>query len=160
MRSPLHPFGTCLPILLFSLGVAAVASAQRTGVPPETAAPAAQPQRPRPPRIVRLGVQTPSVSHTMDELTKTATFPVEGSPDWSVITPEATWVSSARANHVVQLLPKTNTVGVIAEVQRPCSGLVAGFGSIWAPSCGATKEIERLDPATGKITASIAGRGR
>jgi streptogramin lyase len=91
----------------------------------------------------------------MDDLTKTATFPVEGSPDWSVITPEATWVASARANHVVQLLAKTNTVGIIADVQRPCSGLVAGFGSIWSPSCGATKEIERIDPATGKITASI-----
>jgi streptogramin lyase len=124
--------------------------AQQTPLPaPTGATPPA-----RPPRIVRPGVHTPGVSHPMDELKKTAVFPVEGSPDWSVITRDAVWVSSARANHVVQLLPATNTVGLIVDVARPCSGLTEGFGSIWAPSCG-THELDRLDPATGKIVASI-----
>jgi YVTN family beta-propeller protein len=145
-------FGVSLPILLLSLAPLAA----QTPTPPAAEGAAAQPQRQRPPRIVRLGVATPGVSLSMDDLKKTATFPVEGSPDWSVITPEATWVSSARANHVVQLLPKTNTVGVIVDVQRPCAGLIAAFGSIWAPSCAKDKpEIERIDPATGKITAAV-----
>jgi virginiamycin B lyase len=111
---------------------------------------------PRPPRIVRPGVKMPGVSHTMDELKKTAVFPVEGSPDWQVITKDAVWIASARANHVVQLLTATNTVGIIADVARPCSGLTEGFGSIWSPSCG-THEMDRLDPATGKIVATIPG---
>jgi streptogramin lyase len=72
-----------------------------------------------------------------------------------VVTKDAVWVASARANHVVQLLVASNTVGLIANVERPCAGLVEAFGSIWSPSCGANKEIERIDPATGKITASV-----
>ena len=79
---------------------------------------------------------------------------MEGTPDWSVVTADAVWVSSARANHVVQLLPRSNTVGLIAEIQKPCSGLAEGFGSIWVPSCG-TKTIERVDPATAKSIVSI-----
>lgn len=127
--------------------------AQQPAAPAATA-PAA-PAAARPPRIVRPGVHTAGVSHPIDELKKDAVFPVEGSPDWSVITKDyGVWVSSARANHVVQLLPKTNTVGIIADVQRPCAGLTEGFGSIWAPSCG-THELDRLDPATGKIVATI-----
>jgi YVTN family beta-propeller protein len=102
-------------------------------------------------------VKTPGVVRPLETLKKEAEFAVEGSPDWSVVTAkDGVWISSARANHVVQLLPKTNTVGLIAEVQRPCAGLAEGFGSIWAPSCGATKEIERIDPTTGKITDSVA----
>ncbi len=144
------------PLLCF-LCVVGVQSQQTTPPPPSSdAPPAAQPARPRPPRIVRLGVAMPGVSKSLDDLKKDAVFPVEGTPDWSVVTRDAVWVSSARANHVVQLLPATNTVGLIADVQRPCSGLAEGFGSIWVPSCGSTKEIERLDPATGKVTASIA----
>ncbi len=149
MHTRTATFGASLPILILSFALLPTLSAQRVAPPaPETPAPPTnQPPRQRPPRIVRLGVATPGVSLSMDDLKKTATFPVEGSPDWSVITPEATWVSSARANHVVQLLPSSNTVGLIVDVQRPCSGLTAAFGSIWAPSCGPTKEIERIDPA-------------
>jgi len=108
----------------------------------------------RPPRIVRPGVHTPGVSYSIDDLKKDAVFPVEGSPDWSVITAHDVWVSSARANHVVQLLPDTNTVGLISDIQRPCSGLAEGFRSIWVPSCG-THALDRLDPKTGKVVATI-----
>jgi YVTN family beta-propeller protein len=105
---------------------------------------------------VKPGVTTPGVVRPLDMLKKDAVFQVEGSPDWSVVTKDGAWISSARANHVVQLLAKTNTVGLIADVARPCAGLVEAFGSIWAPSCGETKAIDRIDPATGKITASVA----
>jgi len=119
--------------------------------------------------IVRLGVTTPGVQRPLDSLEKTAVFPVEGSPDWSVITPTGLWVSSSRANHVVQLLSSSNTVGIIADVPRPCAGIIDAFGSIWVPSCAfrprpnqpapatppTPPAILRLDPATGKVTASI-----
>lgn len=122
-------------------------------------APAAQPamQTPggagqhRPPRIPKPGV--PEIKHDIAELKPAAIYAVEGSPDWSVITPEATWVASARANHVVQLLPD-GKVGLVANVNRPCSGLTAGFGSIWSPSC-MDKKLMRTDPKTGEVTASV-----
>ena len=123
----------------------------QTGTVPAAQGPAT-PTRPQ--RVVRSGVHTPEVSFSIDTLKKDAVFLVEGSPDWSVITPHAVWVSSARANHVVQLLPDANTVGLIADIQRPCSGLAEGFGSIWVPSCS-THELDRLNPATGKVIATI-----
>ena len=109
----------------------------------------------RPPRIVRPGVTTPGVSRLLADIQTEAVFTVEGSPDWSVATKDSVWVSSARANHVVQLIPATNKAGLIVEVQRPCSGLADGFGSIWVPSCG-THSLTRIDPATGKTIADIA----
>ena len=108
----------------------------------------------RPPRIVPPGVATPGVSRSLSEIQTEAVFPVEGSPDWSVPTKDSVWVASARANHVVQLMPATNKVGLIADVQKPCSGLADGFGSIWVPSCG-THTLLRIDPATGKSIAEI-----
>lgn len=133
--------------LLFSLipGLAQISS------PP----PGPTPQVARPPRIIRPGVAKDGVSVQLAAIHPVAIYPVEGSPDWSVVTSKDVWVSSARANHVVQLLPESNTVGLIANVQRPCSGLAAGFGSIWVPSCG-SHSLVRLDPATGKPTAEIA----
>lgn len=104
--------------------------------------------------IVRLGLATPDVARSIDNLAPAAVFPVEGSPDWSVMTKNSVWVSSARANHVVQLLPSTNKVGLVADVQRPCSGLAFGFDSLWIPSCGSHRLI-RLDPSTGKSIAEI-----
>lgn len=101
------------------------------------------------------GVQTPGVARPISQLLPTAVFPVAGSPDWSVVTASDVWVASARDNHVVQLRPGSNTVGLVADVARPCSGLAAGFGSIWAPSC-ALHQVIRLDPATGRQVAAIS----
>lgn len=106
------------------------------------------------PHIVRPGVHTPGISRPLADLHPSAVFPVEGSPDWSVVTRDSVWVDSARANHVVQLKAGDNTVGLIANVPRPCSGLASGFGSIWAPSC-AHHAVERIDPKTAKIVAEI-----
>lgn len=139
----------CLLVLLGGAGVAAIGAQESA---PGSMAP---PSPPRPPRVMRPGVNLPGISHPLEELKKDAVFPVEGSPDWQVMTADAVWVASARANHVVQLLPAGNTVGLIVDVARPCSGLAEGFGSVWVPSCG-THEVLRLDPATGKPTATIA----
>lgn len=147
--------------LVLWLGLSCAAGAQQPGgaAAPATSSPEAVsgPSAPpvstgRPPRIPKPGI--PAIRHEIGELKSRATeYPVEGSPDWSVITPTATWVASARANHVVQLLPE-GKVGLIAEVHRPCSGLTAGFGSIWSPSC-LEKKLMRIDPATGTVTAAL-----
>lgn len=107
-----------------------------------------------PPRIVPTGVNKPGVSRPLADLHPAAVFPVEGTPDWSVITEDSVWITSARANHVVQLLPDKGAAGLIAEVKRPCSGLASGFGSIWVPSCG-NHSVVRIDSATAKAIAEI-----
>ena len=125
------------------------------------AIPSAQPSQVsganRPHRTPKPGVATPGISVSMADLQPIATFPVEGSPDWSVVTKDSVWVTSGRSNHVVQLLPSTNTVGLSVDVQRPCSGLADGFGSIWMPSCG-DNAVLRVEPATGKTIATIAAQ--
>ncbi len=136
------------------LGLAAAPSAATAQIPSASPTPSTGTPAPRPPRIVRPGVSIAGVSRKLDDLHKEAVFPVEGSPDWSVVTATSVWVTSARANHVVQLDATTNKPGLIAEIQKPCSGLAADFGSIWVPSCG-DKTLVRVDPATAKPTATI-----
>jgi virginiamycin B lyase len=125
--------------------------AQGQEAPP---APPAQAASVRPPKVVRPGVKTPGVTRPLSELQPETVYRVEGSPDWSVMAHDAVWVSSARVNHVVQLLPSTGKPGLIATVARPCSGLAYGWNSVWVPSCG-THSLTRLDEVTGKVTAEI-----
>ncbi len=132
--------------------LAATAACAQDAMPQAAGAPASSTQRP--PRVVRPGVATPGVRRELEKLEKEAVFPMEGSPDWSVVTSDAVWVTSARANHVVQLNPATNKPGLIATIARPCSGLAAGFGSIWVPSCG-DKTLVRVDPSTAQAAATL-----
>jgi virginiamycin B lyase len=148
-----HPLSTALRTGSMLALLAASLLAQEPAAPSSTMQQTAV-QPPRPPRIVRPGVATPGVSRKLEDLHKEAVFPVEGSPDWSVVTKDAVWITSSRANHVVQLDATTNQPGLIADIKRPCSGLAEGFGSIWVPSCG-DKTLVRLDPATAKPIATI-----
>ena len=131
------------PLLLPVLG-----SAQ---APANAPAPPPQPHA----HIVRPGVHTQGVSRSMDSLVKQAVFPIQGSPDWSIVTKDSLWVTTGRDGHVVQLVAATNSVGRKLEVKDPCSGLADGFGSLWSPSCG-DHVVVRIDPADGRIVARIA----
>src|SRR5688500_12952069 len=89
------------------------------------------PQRPPKP-----GVKTPGVRIPIERLKPDAVFPVPGTPDWLAID-EAVWVSNKPKDSVSRLDPKTNTVtATIAVGKAPCSGVAAGFGSLWVPNCG------------------------
>src|SRR6267378_3942823 len=112
----------------------------------------AQTQNSSPPRP---GVTTPGVRRSMADLHPDASFAVEGQPDWMVVTDDAVWVTSSNVNHVVRLDAATNRPSLIVTIDKPCSGLAAGFGAIWIPSCGA-HALVRVDPQTGKIVAKIA----
>src|SRR5215469_12409207 len=107
--------------MLFYLGVFLILSAAGFSQSPH-------PERP--------GVSTPGVKRPITELHPDATFAVEGQPDWMVVTDDAVWVTSSNVNHVVRLDAATNKTTAVAIVKNPCSGLAAGFGSIWIPSCG------------------------
>ena len=144
-------FGACLPLMLV-LGQ-------------DAAAPPAAEKRERPKRAPRPGVSTAGVKRDMTTLTPAAVFSVPGTPDWQVITEDAVWVSNGPKNTVHRLDPKTNQVVAAIEVgKRPCSGLAAGFGSVWVPVCGDRQQTEnaarpalaRIDIKTNQVMATIA----
>src|ERR1700722_1191000 len=100
----------------------------------DAAPPKKGPRQPPPPKP---GVSTPGVKREMTTITPDAVYAIEGVPDWQVITDEAVWVSNGPKNSIHRLDPKSNKVeAAITVARRPCSGLAAGFGSIWVPSCG------------------------
>jgi glyoxylase-like metal-dependent hydrolase (beta-lactamase superfamily II)/streptogramin lyase len=114
-----------------------------------------QQQQQRPPRPPRPGVKEPGVQRPMSVITPTAVFPIEGVPDWQVITEDSVWVSNGPKNTLHRLDPKTNTIAATIEAgMRPCSGLAAGFGSIWVPNCG-DNSLTRVDIATNKKVANL-----
>jgi YVTN family beta-propeller protein len=103
----------------------------------------------------RPGVSTPGVKREMAAIQPAAVFPVEGTPDWQVMTEDAVWVTNGPKNTVHRLDPKTNQVAAVVEVgHKPCSGLAAGFGSIWVPVCG-DHTIARVDMKTNQVTAQV-----
>lgn len=106
----------------------------------------------RPPRP---GVTTPGVQRQMSEIVPDAVFPIEGTPDWQVIADDAVWVANGPKNTIHRLDIHTNRVVAAIDVgHRPCSGLTAGFGSVWVPLCG-DKLLARVDMNTNKVIATI-----
>lgn len=112
-------------------------------------------QKKRPPRPPKPGVSTPGVKRSMSDIKPDAVFPIEGAPDWQVLTDDAVWVTNSPRNTVHRLNIKTNSVIAAVTVgQRPCSGLAAGFGSIWVPNCG-DKSLSRIDVKTNQVVATL-----
>jgi YVTN family beta-propeller protein len=112
----------------------------------------AQQRAPRPPRP---GVKEPGVQRPMSTVTPVAVFPLEGTPDWQVLTEDAVWVTNGPKNTIHRLDAKSNTVAATIEVgKRPCSGLAAGFGSIWVPNCG-DNTLSRVDMKTNQVVATL-----
>ncbi len=107
-------------------------------------------RRPPPP-----GVATPGVKRDMADIKPDFSYPIEGTPDWQVLTEDSVWVTNGPKNTIHRINAKTNELAAPIEVgKRPCSGLAAGFGSIWVPNCG-DKTVSRVDMATNRVTATI-----
>ena len=82
-----------------------------------------------------------------------------GTPDWLAIDEDA-WVSNKPKDSVSRLDPKTNKVtATIAVGKPPCSGVAAGFGSLWVPNCG-DQTMSRVDLKTGAVIADDQDRHR
>jgi YVTN family beta-propeller protein len=95
------------------------------------------------------------VKRDIATITPIAVFPVEGTPDWQVVTEDAVWVSNGPRNTVHRLDAATNkVVATVAVGKRPCSGLEAAFGSIWVPNC-TDKTLSRVDMKTNAVLATI-----
>jgi YVTN family beta-propeller protein len=148
-------------LIAASLPLAALI-AQQQQTPPPDAPPAAAatdaapkkmgrgPRRPPAP-----GVSTPGVKRDMTTITPIAVFQTGGNPDWQTVTDDAVWVSVGRLSAIFRLDVKTNTVAANIPVGKtPCSGLIAGFGSIWVPSCG-DKTLGRVDIKTNALVQTL-----
>jgi virginiamycin B lyase len=102
----------------------------------------------------RPGVKTPGVRIPIGNLKPEAVFDVPGNPDWLAID-ESVWVSNFPKGTVSRMDPKTNQVAATIDTgKEPCSGLAAGFGSLWVPNCG-DRALVRVDLKTGRIQAKI-----
>jgi YVTN family beta-propeller protein len=105
-------------------------------------------------REARPGVALPGVRLPMTSITPDAVFDIPGAPDWMAVD-EHLWISNSPRNNVTRIDPATNKiVDNIAVGARPCSGLAAGFGSVWVPTCG-DKSVSRIDLKSGKVTATF-----
>lgn len=102
----------------------------------------------------KTGVQIPGVQRPMDDLPKVATIAVKGDPDWLAMSPRSIWITSGNVNHVLRIDPATNQAIDVVTVNKPCSGLAIGFGSLWVPSCG-DKSLVRLDQETGALQSTV-----
>jgi YVTN family beta-propeller protein len=102
----------------------------------------------------KTGVKTPGVQIPVAKLKREATFTLSGRPDWMAVD-DHVWVSNEPKDSVTKLDPKTNAVLATIQVgKRPCSGLAAGFDSVWVPLCG-DRALARIDAKTAKVTATI-----
>ncbi len=105
-------------------------------------------------RQARPGVRTPGVKLPMSSITPEAVFDIPGAPDWMAID-EHVWISNAPKNTVTRIDPVTNRiVANITVGAAPCSGLVAGFGTVWVPNCG-DKSVSRIDLRSGNVTTTF-----
>ncbi len=104
--------------------------------------------------VAKPGIKEVQVSFA--SLARSATFKVGRTADWVLITDDAVWVASTRPNAVQRIDPVTNKV--VAKVRVPgeaCSGLAAGFGSIWVPLCGRKPALVRIDALRNTISATL-----
>ena len=105
-------------------------------------------------RVTRPGVNDPGVRLPMTSIKPDVTFDIPGAPDWMVID-EHVWISNSPKNNVTRIDPATDKiVDNIAVGARPCSGLAAGFGSVWVPNCG-DKTVSRIDLKSGNVAATF-----
>lgn len=98
----------------------------------------------------------PGAQAAFSSLTPSHTFTLGGTPDWMVLTSDAVWIANAKLKAVQRIDPKTNRlIATIAFPDAPCSGLAAGFGSLWVPLCGNPATLARVDLTTNMITATL-----
>jgi YVTN family beta-propeller protein len=107
----------------------------------------------QPPRPHRPGVPTPGLRIPIEKLKPDAVYTIGGAPDWMAIDDE-TWVSNGPQNSVARMDPKSTTVVSVPVGKEPCSGLAAGFGSLWVPNCG-DSTITRVGLKDGKVQATF-----
>lgn len=150
MRYPLIP-------LLVLASVAALAGAE----PPPPAAPPAPPGAavekkpakgaPLPPRA---GIKTPGIQIPFSSLKSEAELDLGAKPGPG-LTGATLWIPLRDKDSLARIDAKAAKTGEpVSGLNKPCAGAVEAFGSLWVPNCG-NRTIARLDPKTGKLTATV-----
>jgi len=90
------------------------------------------------------------------ELKPMATLRVGKTADWVAVTPDAVWVGATGPNSVHRIDPRSNAeVASVALPGEPCAGLATGFGSLWAPLCGAKPALAKVEISTNRLVAVL-----
>jgi virginiamycin B lyase len=95
----------------------------------------------------------PPAARPMSELKVTATIPIAKTADWVKITPTRVWIGSKGPFAVNEIDPSTNKVISVALPQDPCAGLAIDGDYLWAPMCGATPKLAKVDLKTKTVSA-------
>src|SRR5215469_1391905 len=131
-----------IAFLILTAGLSA-AGAKKCGSPKSS-------HLPVPPKT---GIKTPGVQIPIDSLKPEAGVPVE-SPGW-ITYGDAVFVPSKTKNLVLRIDPKTNKPqDPISGLNKPCSGAVAAFGTLWIPNCE-SQSLIRFDTKANKVTAGL-----
>ncbi len=89
-------------------------------------------------------------------LTPVATIKIGKTADWVLIASDAVWVASTTPYALHRIDALTNKIAVSVELPgEACSGLAAGFGSIWVPVCGKKPALIRVDEQKNEIVATL-----
>jgi DNA-binding beta-propeller fold protein YncE len=81
----------------------------------------------------------------MSELKVTATIPIAKQADWVKVTSTAVWIGGKGPYSVSEIDPQTNKVTRVELPGDPCAGLAADADNLWAPLCGKTPKLARVD---------------
>jgi virginiamycin B lyase len=107
------------------------------------------------PPVPKQGIRTPGVQIPFSSLKPEATFQAPDRPDWIFFSAD---VFVPEKDHLDKIDVKTNKTGdPVADLNKPCGGMVSAFESLWVPGCG-EGSLARIDPKTFKVTATIASR--
>jgi virginiamycin B lyase len=110
-----------------------------------------------PPAGPAKGVKTPGVQIPFASLKAEAIIPASGKPAWVFFAtggPGSLYFPGA--DKIEKVDGKTNKPGdPIANLKKPCGGMVSAFASLWVPTCG-DGSLQRLDAKTLKVTATVA----
>ena len=89
----------------------------------------------------------------MSELKISATIPIAKAADWVRITKTGVWVASKGPFAVNEIDPLTNHVTRVSLPGDPCAGLASDETSLWAPLCGASPKLAKIDLKTRTLSA-------
>jgi len=105
-------------------------------------------------RLDAAGVVSSPGHRAISELKRTTIIHLGKTADWVSITPDAVWVGATGPFAVHRIDPKTNRpVASVPLPGEPCAGLVAGFGSLWVPLCGAVPHLAKIDLQSNRLVS-------
>lgn len=87
------------------------------------------------------------------DLRPTAQIKVGDKADWVAVTEDAIWVGTQGPDAVQKIDPRRSAVTRIVHLPgKPLAGLALGLGALWAPLCGSSCSLTRIDLATERLT--------